>query len=87
MSYEKVVVVNMDQEVTLTVRVLVGKRYSNEESLSLELTAPLFAIKDIQVKDIAEALRTRVLQMFMAKMREEREAYDQEQEMGEEITP
>jgi len=96
MSHEEVVAIDMDQEVTLSIRVSVGERYCNKESLSQDLTAPLFIINNVQVKDIAEKLYTRVFQIFIEKLREEkvqrlrgeqlREAYDQEREMEEEIT-
>ena len=70
MFCEKIVAIDMDQEVTLRVRVSVGEKYTTMETLSQDLTAPLFVIKNVQVKNIAEKLCQRVLQIFMAKLRD-----------------
>ena len=70
MSCDETVTIDMDQEVTLTVKVSVGEKYSSMETLSQDLTAPLFVIKNVQIKDIAEKLCQRALQIFMAKLRD-----------------
>ena len=68
MSCDKTVTIDMDQEVTLRVRGSVGEKYAAMETLSQELTAPLFVIRSVQVRDIAEKLCQRMLQIFMAKL-------------------
>jgi len=90
MVENRAVVIDMDQEVTLTVRVSVGERYHTRETLSQELHAPLFIVRDVQVKELAEKLRQGVMERFMVSLREDeerrmrmREAPDTEKEDDE----
>ena len=89
MTCDKIVAIDMDQEVTLTVKVSVGERYSSMETLSQGLTAPLFVIRNVQIKDIAEKLCQRVLQIYMAGLRdrEMRRIKREEREDEDEVTP
>lgn len=70
---EKLVVIDLDQAVELTVRVTVGKplQYKTDISLSQEVTAPLYVVKTIQVGQMASTLFERVLPKFVASLHEE----------------
>ena len=64
--------IDMDQEVELHIAIAMREAgaYRDRESLSQKLTAPLFVIRNVQIKDIAEKLCQRVLRRFMEGLRE-----------------
>ena len=85
MSPDKTVSIDMDHEVTLSVRVKIGKKYGADEiGLSQEWTAPLFVIKDVPIKYAVENLQRRVLEKYMTDLRERALQEIREEEINEE---
>ena len=64
--------IDMDRQVELRITIAIREvdTYRDQESLMQGLSAPLFVINNVQIKDIAEKLRLRVLQRYMAGLRE-----------------
>ena len=64
--------IDMDRQVELRITVAIREEdtYRDQESLMQGLSAPLFVINNVQIKDTAEKLRLRVLQRYMAGLRE-----------------
>jgi len=84
----KAVAVDMDQEVTLTVTVALSlNSYSprEKEKLTQKVTAPLWLLKTIDVRNIARLLNERMFNLFInglrdREMKNQRAAIEDEEE-------